>query len=125
MLQVERGRVTDEFLARLAAWSGKQRRPWTMGVSSHVVAALVAEVRAGRLSTRGGVGQPVGGYDGGMTNENADQQPAETREVSVEEPAKVTDTVEVTNTTETARSTGTPDPVTEGLEAEPKQNPDA
>lgn len=46
MKATEQGRVTPEMLDELERWGGdRDRKPWTMGVSSHVVAALVAEVR--------------------------------------------------------------------------------
>lgn len=46
MKATEQGRVTPEMLDELERWGGNgDRKPWTMGVSSHVVAALVAEVR--------------------------------------------------------------------------------
>lgn len=48
MKATEGGRVTAEQLDDLEATANRHPRPWTMGVSSHVVAALVAEIREHR-----------------------------------------------------------------------------
>jgi hypothetical protein len=44
------GRVTEEHLAELEEWAGRYPRPWTVGVGSYVLAALVAEVREARAT---------------------------------------------------------------------------
>lgn len=48
MKRTEKGRVTAEQLDALEAAASEHPKPWTMGISSHVLAALVAEVREHR-----------------------------------------------------------------------------
>ena len=48
MKRTENGRVTDEHLDELEATATRYAQPWSMGISSHVLAALIAEVREHR-----------------------------------------------------------------------------
>jgi hypothetical protein len=41
----EGGRVTEEWLAELEEAAGRWPRPWTMGVGSYVMKALIEELR--------------------------------------------------------------------------------
>jgi hypothetical protein len=52
MKRTENGRVTDKFLAVLKADSTRWPKPWNMGISSHVLAALVTEVEEARADKR-------------------------------------------------------------------------
>ena len=52
MRQTSRGRVTEEHLAYLEEWAGRYPRPWTMGVSTAVMTALITELRALRAQVR-------------------------------------------------------------------------
>lgn len=45
MKKTSDGKVTEEYLTQLEQSSTKYPRPWQMGVSSHVMAALVRELR--------------------------------------------------------------------------------
>lgn len=56
MKATEGGRVTPEQLDELDHWANRHPRPWTMGVSNYVVAAMVAEIREHRAEAREGDG---------------------------------------------------------------------
>jgi hypothetical protein len=45
MKRTEQGRVTEEQLAELEEAAGRYSKPWTMGVGSYVMAALIRELR--------------------------------------------------------------------------------
>ena len=46
--KTQQGRVTDEHLAELESWAKRHKKPWTMGISSHVVAAMIEEIKEAR-----------------------------------------------------------------------------
>jgi hypothetical protein len=56
--RTEGGRVTDEHLAELEADANRYPKPWTMGVGSHVMAALIRELRELRASRDQGAPSP-------------------------------------------------------------------
>ena len=43
--KIRAGKVTDEHLATLEEAANRYPQPWPMGVSSHVMAALIRELR--------------------------------------------------------------------------------
>lgn len=45
MQHTSKGRITEEALADLEAWANKYPKPWTMGVSSYAMKAIIAELR--------------------------------------------------------------------------------
>ena len=43
--KTENGRITDDHLSELEEAANRYPKPWLMGVSSHVMAALIRELK--------------------------------------------------------------------------------